>query len=463
MKRVLPAAIVILISVMAVLAIVRVRFSSDVFELLPQDLPEARGLEQINRYFSRDAQLIITLDGQSARAVSEATASLASTLSQQKSVISDVFREVDMERIVAEGGPLVAWAWFNGSPERLALLERRLIHPQSRETLEKSLEEINDAFDTESALLKSYDPLLLSQFGSNPEGEGAPSLDPMRSSSGKFEILYVEGSGVDFSDYREVRDWLDKVQSLVSQWLKEWNGKGAKGMEVEIGYTGTPAFMSEVGSGMERDMTISVLLTLVLISALFFLVHRQVTPLIWLLAAMMGILAITLTIAEMALGELSVISVGFAAILMGLSVDYAIVLYREALGNPGSPRTLRRAVGPGIAWAAVTTAAVFLSLNLSSLPGLAELGNLVALGILVGALVMLFGFAPVAVQFAGKRSRGSARDWVPSSMRKGAAGVLAALVPLQLAWALAKGRLLTRLDWFDVALLVRPDLGRRSQ
>ena len=136
MKRVLPAAIVILISVMAVLAIVRVRFSSDVFELLPQDLPEARGLEQINRYFSRDAQLIITLDGQSARSVSEATASLASTLSQQKVFIADVFREVDMERIVAEGGPLVAWAWFNGSPERLALLERRLVHPQSRETLE---------------------------------------------------------------------------------------------------------------------------------------------------------------------------------------------------------------------------------------------------------------------------------------------------------------------------------------
>ena len=127
MKRVLPAAIVILISVMAVLAIVRVRFSSDVFELLPQDLPEARGLEQINRYFSRDAQLIITLDGQSARSVSEATASLASTLSQQKVFIADVFREVDMERIVAEGGPLVAWAWFNGAPESLALLERRLV------------------------------------------------------------------------------------------------------------------------------------------------------------------------------------------------------------------------------------------------------------------------------------------------------------------------------------------------
>ena len=46
MKRVLPAAIVILISVMAVLAIVRVRFSSDVFELLPQDLPEAQKSRQ---------------------------------------------------------------------------------------------------------------------------------------------------------------------------------------------------------------------------------------------------------------------------------------------------------------------------------------------------------------------------------------------------------------------------------
>ena len=430
MRRALPAAIVILIVVMAVLAIVRVRFSSDVFELLPNDLPEARGLEQINRYFSRDAQLIITVEGQSGRAVNEATVSLASKLSEEKTLIADLFREIDFEKIVVEGGPLVAWAWFNGPPEHLASLASRLAAPQSRETLEDSLEQINDAFDTESALLRSYDPLRLSQFGSGSGGESSPALDPMRSPSGKFEILYVEGSGVDFSDYREVRFWLQEVRDLVNEWLKGWNGEGGKEVQVDIGFTGTPAFMSEVGAGMERDMTLSVFLTLIFISALFFLVHRQVTPLIWLLTAMMGILAITLTVAERALGELSVISVGFAAILMGLAVDYAIVLYREALGNPESSRALRRAVGPGIAWAAVTTAAVFLSLNLSSLPGLAELGNLVALGILVGAAVMLFGFAPVAVKFARKRSGGAARDWVPSSLGKRVAGVLAVLVPL---------------------------------
>ena len=175
MRRVLPAAIVILIVVMAVLAIVRVRFSSDVFELLPNDLPEARGLEQINRYFSRDAQLIITVEGQSGRAVNEATVSLASKLSEEKMLIADLFREIDFEKIVVEGGPLVAWAWFNGPPEHLASLARRLSAPQSRETLEDSLEQINDAFDTESALLRSYDPLRLSQFGSGSGGESSPA------------------------------------------------------------------------------------------------------------------------------------------------------------------------------------------------------------------------------------------------------------------------------------------------
>ncbi len=430
MKRILRVTIVILVFALAVLAITRVRFSSDVFELLPGDLPEARGLDQINRFFSRDAQLILTIDGQSGRAVDEATGALAVVLHEQDSLISDLFREADFKRILAEGGPLVAWAWFNGPPEHLSSLESRLAAGKSTEALHGALEEIHDAFDTESALLTSYDPFRLSQLASDSGEESTPALDPMRSSSGKFEIIYAEGKGVDFSDYREVTSWLAKVKEVVGKWLETWNEEKTEEMKVNIGFTGTPAFMSEIGAGMERDMTVSIVLTLVLISLLFFLMHRQMVPLGWLLAAMMGTLAITLTLAELALGELSVISVGFAAILMGLAVDYGIVLYREALASPGSVRKLRRAVGPGIVWASVTTAAVFLSLNFSSLPGLAELGNLVALGILVGAVVMLFGFAPIAVSFAGRRTRCSARDWVPSSMRKGIAAAFAVLIPV---------------------------------
>ena len=119
MTRLLPVLAVSLVGILAVLAIMRVRFSSDIYELLPEDLPEARGLEQINRYFSRDAQLIVTVRGESSWAVEEASDALAALLWKQDELGEDLFQELNFETLVVEGGPLLAWAWFNSPPEQL--------------------------------------------------------------------------------------------------------------------------------------------------------------------------------------------------------------------------------------------------------------------------------------------------------------------------------------------------------
>jgi len=64
---------------------------------------------------------------------------------------------------------------------------------------------------------------------------------------------------------------------------------------------------------------------------------------------------------------------------------------------------LRREVTPGIFWSAVTTAGAFLTLNLSALPGLGQLGSLVAIGIILAAVVMLFGYLPLLLRFRRRR------------------------------------------------------------
>ena len=95
------------------------------------------------------------------------------------------------------------------------------------------------------------------------------------------------------------------------------------------------------------------------------------------------------------LGSISVISLGFAAVLLGLAVDYAVVHYQEALAHPQlSVPEIRRAIAPSILWAAITTISAFLVLNLGGLPGLAQLGTLVAVGIALAALVMVVAFLP---------------------------------------------------------------------
>jgi len=407
MTRLPPILVVTVIGAIAAFCVLRVQFSANLYEMLPADLPEVRGMDQLNQYFSRDGQLIVTLKANEAFIADEALASLTERLEEQPGLVSQVYRELSLTELVTEGGGLLAWLWLNAPPEEFAALAERLAPEKSQARIATSMETLQSSFFDQAAVITSYDPLGLSDVGELIGGDGESSgPDPMASEDGTFQLIYVEGNGVDFSSYRDAAVWLEKVRAIVDAWEQEWEAAHEGDPGITVGLTGTPAFMAEVGSEMERDMTISVVMTMLLISLLFWIMHRQTKPLSWLVSAMLAILAITLFIGGLFFGNLSVMSAGFAAILMGLAVDYGIVIYRESIETQGDARALRKAVGPSILWAAGTTAVVFLSLNLSSLPGISEMGNLVAMGVMIGALIMLYGFAPIAVSFTKSRKGG---------------------------------------------------------
>ena len=105
---------------------------------------------------------------------------------------------------------------------------------------------------------------------------------------------------------------------------------------------------------------------------------------LWLLTLLGLILLVTLALGGLIFGAVNVISMGFAAILLGLAVDYAVVHYQEALAQPKlSIPEIRRAIAPSIFWAAFTTISAFLVLNFGGLPGLAQLGSLVGIGVAI--------------------------------------------------------------------------------
>src|SRR4029077_11293124 len=150
-----------------------------------------------------------------------------------------------------------------------------------------------------------------------------------------------------------------------------------------------------MSSSMERDMTLSVGGTALIIAILFWFAHRRWKPMLWLLTLLALILAGTLALGGLIYGNINVVSMGFAAILLGLAVDYAVVHYQEALAHPNlSVPEIRRAIAPSIFWAAVTTISAFLVLNFGGVPGLAQLGSLVGVGVALSACVMIFAFLP---------------------------------------------------------------------
>lgn len=434
MIRIPPIILLTVIGAIAAFSLMRVKFSASLYEMLPADLPEVQGMDRLNRYFSRDGQLIVTVKASDAYLADDALESLTTRLREENELVSQVFRELSLTELVTEGGSLLSWLWLNSPPDELEVLLDRLKPGSSGEAIAGSMEAIQSGFFDQNVVVSSYDPLGFSKLGSSfgvsgEDGETA-NPDPMASEDGTFQIVYVEGSGVDFSDYRAAKVWLDQVKVIVADWEKDWLETQPPGTEITVGLTGTPAFMAEVGSEMERDMTISVIATMLLISLLFWIMHRKTKPLSWLVASMMIILIITVNLGGLLFGDLSVMSVGFAAILMGLAVDYGIVLYREAMDTGHDAKGLRKSVGPGIIWAAATTAVVFLSLNLSSLPGLSEMGNLVAIGVAVGALVMLFFFSPVAVQFNRDAVAQKGIQLTGGGVTRKFSGWLAILVPV---------------------------------
>ena len=93
---------------------------------------------------------------------------------------------------------------------------------------------------------------------------------------------------------------------------------------------------------MKHDIILSVGGTSFIIAILFWFAHRRIKPMLWLLTLLALILAATLALGGLIFGAINVISMGFAAILLGLAVDYAVVHYQEALAHPelsdsGSP------------------------------------------------------------------------------------------------------------------------------
>ncbi len=422
----------VLLGGVAYLSLTRVQFSASLYKLLPADLPEVRGMDWLNRFFSQDGQLIVTVSSPDPELSAKTAQAFGARLRLESGLIAVVHEEIPLVRLAQEGGGLLAWLWFNAEPGEVRKLAERLAAPASGEVIAGAMARIEDGLFDPEIMIRSYDPLGLTNLPASLRAMKEADADAMASPDGKFRLFYVEGSGVDFSDYRATAGWLQEMKDLLATWRTE----AAVPEQVKIGLTGHPAFMAEVGSEMERDMTLSVMTTMALIALLFWVMHRQSQPLGWLIAALCLVLILTLNLGGLIFGKLSVMSAGFAAILLGLAVDYGIILYREAMTGTHTPAELRRQVGPSILWAAATTAIAFLVLNFSSLPGIAEMGNLVALGIALGAGIMLWGFSRIAVQFASqgaslrRRRDASATKVSPRNTGNGWALVVACAIPM---------------------------------
>lgn len=373
-----------------VLGLSRIGFNVDILKLLPPGLHQVRGLSLYLGNFANPEELIVTVEARDAESADSAAHALAKALREQPFLVRSAIAEPPWESDPAQLSEFLAYLLVNQSPDRTTALVERMSAGRAGATARESLEEMGTTFSVRDMLLLGADPYRLASGLQGGDLLGGVEQAGFASADGTFRAVYVTSAN-GFRNYRETAGWLAKIRGVCSSSVKEHH--------VRLGFTGEPAFVAEIATGMQRDMVTSAIGTLALITLLFWICYRRLVPLMWLVLLLQLVFLLSLATAGFLLDRLTAIGAGFASVMIGLSVDYGYFVYQRSFGHSGGVRSLQRDCLRNILWTSGTTAAAFFSLNLSSLPGLSQFGNMVGIGVCIGAAVMLGIYAPLTLRF----------------------------------------------------------------
>ena len=197
--------------------------------------------------------------------------------------------------------------------------------------------------------------------------------------------------------------------------------EGWDGGPLEILITGRSAYVAEISLSMRYDIVATLAGSVLLVGSIFFVGFHRWLPLLGMGFSLLLSCLVALTLGLLIFGRLSMVSVGFCAILVGLGVDFAILTfgrYQQARTDGESHgqaiATSVAKLGRAIFFGALTTAVGFLALVLSGSMGFSQLGVLIAIGIFVAGLFM----CSILFLFIRERQPPVCRDWIFEVVRK---------------------------------------------
>jgi uncharacterized protein len=435
MFRRLAVPFLLIVSILvASFGLTRLRFDTDILSMLPDKLPEVKGLKAFHEAFSSDDELVVLIEGGPADEglLPAAAESLGEFLEKSGVIKSARWKPkwMDEPQGFAE---LLAYLWLNGPPSVADSQVARLSPEKSEATLKAAVEKAGTAMEGMDMVMQAHDPL---GFLSHPSvavltdssGQGGEAYE---SGDGMSHLLFVS-SPKPLDGYRSADEWMNAVRKAVADWQK---GDG-QGLNVRL--TGEPAFSSEIGRSMENDLSGSISITLGLIGILFWWMQRRLSLLLGLIGVLILVFTVALGAAGWLYGELSIMALSSIEILIGLAVDYGLVICQEAKVAGHDKTELKKAAARPIFCGALTTTVVFLALNFGGLPGMAQLGTIVAVGLTAAAILMLVIYLPFVAKFGVDRAPATGSGKIlPRS--KAAWGITATLSIAAILWLVFQG------------------------
>ncbi len=171
-----------------------------------------------------------------------------------------------------------------------------------------------------------------------------------------------------------------------------WREAGWEGAPPPVEFAGGYITALEDGRLIVQDLVVGTAGAAVGVMVLFLLAFRRKATLVYAAGPMVVGLALTVLFIGAALNTLNSATSAFAALLIGLGVDFVIVLYgryveerHRGADHGEAVEALGRHTGVGVMLGAVTTAATFFAFLITDFKGLAELGLITGVGILLFA------------------------------------------------------------------------------
>jgi predicted RND superfamily exporter protein len=408
-----------LITVFSVAVIVvRGKVSTDLADVLPPNSQEAKLYLEVGEHFAAD-MLIIAVESDDAAQV-EAAKPFVDKLAQRLLTLQDTYAHADgktnfiksvdyrvgeelkrfLSEIAEERGYL-----FLDADARAALaakLTSEAIDKQmavNRQRYEAAGADyfrqriVPDPLDL-VAILQSRRAQINGQF--KPKEGEAYFISP----DGTLMLMLVQATGParDLSFDKRLMAAIVKAQDDTwDELLEEDREKFAAVREaVSVSHTGGYAVALTDNQVLSEDLGASFLTSLVGVLLVFAIGFGRFRSMGYIGIPLVASVVWTLAVAFLGFGHVSVMSGGFAAILVGLSVDYAIHVYNFYISARARGDDVMQAAkgavtisGSGIFFSSLTSAVAFFAIMLTSFVGLSEFGLLAGVGVLLGMAAML--------------------------------------------------------------------------
>jgi len=233
----------------------------------------------------------------------------------------------------------------------------------------------------------------------DPGADGRPSTAIDRSLGASLPELFLRAEhgrlwfvqampAKDFANFNAIARPLAAVRDALSAVQARHPG-------VEIGLTGKPVLQEDEFATSNADMGRASVLSLAVITVLFIWLFRGMRRPLLAVAAFGIAVGITMGLAWLLVGRVTLLSSVFLLVLVGAGLDYGVHIvsrFNESLGEgsrvSAAERTVREA-GAGTLSGAAATAVVFALAIATDFGGLRELGALACIGLVTCAIVMV--------------------------------------------------------------------------